>query len=470
MLPEKLGRQNHAFLLTLGFLSVLINGGVGWLLMDRYDVPNDGYRILTPLALGLAAFLAFYTFHLMVSARNMWWMLGKGVVRWTRVLLVGMVLFVFFFHEGVSLDSLRSMMLEWVLIVLPLQLLLLAWLRRMVLQINNARSNRRKAVFIGLGPEAMKLAKRLLRSPILGIEIVGYYAPQPQALETSDGKMKLPYLGTYADAIPKVEQNAFEVVFAAMQEGETQAGMGALMEHLYDSTSSIYFMPEPNLSEGFSVYGAEIAGVPLLALHETAMLGASRYLKRAMDLLLTSIGVLLLSPVMLLVALAVKLSSPGPVLYRQQRYGEGGRVITVFKFRSMYVDVSQDGVLRQASQGDARITKVGRFLRRTSLDELPQLFNVLDGSMSLVGPRPHAASHNEFYRHQIRGYMLRHTVKPGITGWAQVNGLRGETDTLEKMQRRVEYDRYYITHWSLWLDIRILFKTVWRVIWDRNAY
>jgi putative colanic acid biosynthesis UDP-glucose lipid carrier transferase len=164
----------------------------------------------------------------------------------------------------------------------------------------------------------------------------------------------------------------------------------------------------------------------------------------------------------------VRLDSPGPILFRQIRYGERGQTIHVYKFRSMYVD--DGGPLRQVSRVDPRVTRVGKFLRRTSLDELPQLLNVLAGSMSLVGPRPHAVVHNELYRHQINGYMLRHSIKPGITGWAQVNGLRGETDTLDKMERRLEYDRYYITHWSLSLDIRILFLTVWTVIRGDNAY
>lgn len=469
--PEKLGRHNHAFLLAAGILSAMINSGVSWLLIQRYGLGSDLYLTLTPLVLGLTAFLVFYSFPLMISARSMLWMLGQGVVRWMRVLLVCLILFFFFLYEEVRPEHLRSMLLQWALITLSLQLLLLALLRRAALQINNSPSNRRKAVFVGLGPEALKLAQRLLRSPILGIEIVGYYASQPQPLDTPGGTVDLRYLGTYADAIPLVEQNSYAVVFVAMRESEGRSEFSTLVERLYDSTGSIYFMPEPKLSEGFSVHGAEIAGVSLLALHETTMLGASRYLKRAMDFLLASLALLLLSPVMLGAALAVRLSSPGPVLYQQKRYGERGQPITVYKFRSMYVDAPQDGVLRQASQGDDRVTKVGRFLRRTSLDELPQLFNVLDGSMSLVGPRPHAASHNEFYRHQIRGYMLRHTVKPGITGWAQVNGLRGETDTLDKMQRRVEYDRYYITHWSVWLDIYILFKTAWQVVLgDRNAY
>ena len=468
--PEKLGRHNHAFMVFAGVLSALFNGGVLWFVADHHDIEGDVSRLVAPLVMAVAGFMAFYTFHLMISARSTVWMLRQGAVRWLRLLLAAMVLFFFVLHEQASDNVLRAMLIEWSSIALPVQCVVLAVLRAAVLHVNTSPSNRRKAVFIGLGPEALKLAHRLTRSPILGMEIVGYYAGEPVPQSDYHDAIELPYLGKYLDAVHRVDQNDFSVVFVAMREHDSPE-MSQLMDHLYDSTSSIYFMPEPRLSEGFSVQGAEIAGVSLLALHETPMVGASRYIKRFSDLVLSALALLLLSPVMCLAALAIKLDSPGPILYRQKRYGEGARPITVYKFRSMRVDAPQDGLLRQASKDDDRVTRVGHFLRRSSIDELPQLFNVLGGSMSLVGPRPHAASHNEFYRHKIRGYMLRHTVKPGITGWAQVNGLRGETDTLEKMEQRVKYDRFYITHWSFWLDIKILFKTALMVFfWGRNAY
>jgi putative colanic acid biosynthesis UDP-glucose lipid carrier transferase len=173
--------------------------------------------------------------------------------------------------------------------------------------------------------------------------------------------------------------------------------------------------------------------------------------------------------VLLAVAVAIRLDSPGPVLFRQKRYGLDGREILVLKFRSMSVTEDGKSVFVAASRGDARITRVGAFIRKTSIDELPQLFNVLEGSMSIVGPRPHAVAMNEYFRRTIPGYMVRHKIKPGITGWAQVNGCRGGDD-IEAMRRRIELDLAYIRHWSLWLDLRILFRTV-SVVWsDRNAY
>ena len=191
-------------------------------------------------------------------------------------------------------------------------------------------------------------------------------------------------------------------------------------------------------------------------------------LKRASDIVFASVLIALLWPLMLAVALGVRMSSPGPIIFKQRRYGLYGERILVYKFRTMLV--CEDGSITQAKRDDPRVTRIGRFLRRTSLDELPQLFNVLFGSMSLVGPRPHAVAHNEEYRKLIDGYMLRHKVRPGITGWAQVNGLRGETESLEKMTRRVEYDLHYLRNWSLALDISILLRTVRIVLRDRNAY
>jgi putative colanic acid biosynthesis UDP-glucose lipid carrier transferase len=214
---------------------------------------------------------------------------------------------------------------------------------------------------------------------------------------------------------------------------------------------------------------SQIDGLPVVSVFETPITGIDGVLKRGFDLVVGSAALLLAAPVMLACIFAIKLSSPGPIFFRQKRYGLSGEEIGVWKFRSMRV-MENGGQVRQASRNDDRITPVGRVLRKTSLDELPQLFNVIGGSMSLVGPRPHATAHNEQYRPLIDGYMLRHKVKPGITGLAQVNGARGETETLEKMERRVELDHRYIREWSLWMDVKILIKTALVVFKQENAY
>jgi putative colanic acid biosysnthesis UDP-glucose lipid carrier transferase len=213
----------------------------------------------------------------------------------------------------------------------------------------------------------------------------------------------------------------------------------------------------------------DIGGLPAIALCETPFYGPSGVVKRVSDIIISAALLVLLSPLLLLLALAIKLTSPGSVIFRQRRYGLDGEEITVYKFRSMRV--SEDGEkVTQASRNDPRITPIGRILRRFSLDELPQLFNVLQGRMSIVGPRPHAVAHNEEYRALIKGYMLRHKVRPGITGLAQINGYRGETKDLEDMRKRVEYDLDYLRHWSLGLDLSIILKTVLVVFGDQKAY
>lgn len=215
---------------------------------------------------------------------------------------------------------------------------------------------------------------------------------------------------------------------------------------------------------------SKIAGLYALDLSCSPMDGPARIIKRLEDLLIGGLISLLILPLCLGIAIAIKLSSPGPVVFKQYRTGINGKKFKVYKFRSMVVHQETDGAVTQASRNDPRVTRLGAFLRRTSLDELPQFFNVLQGRMSIVGPRPHALAHNEYYKDLVESYMQRHKVKPGITGWAQVNGYRGETDTLEKMQKRVEYDLWYIDNWSLWLDLKIIFLTVFKGFVGKNAY
>jgi putative colanic acid biosynthesis UDP-glucose lipid carrier transferase len=215
---------------------------------------------------------------------------------------------------------------------------------------------------------------------------------------------------------------------------------------------------------------SEIAGVTTLTLRESPMRGLSQLIKFMEDLVLALIILVIISPLLLVIALIIKCTSKGPVIFKQKRYGIDGRLINVYKFRSMYTHQEPEGTVTQAKKHDARITPIGKFIRRTSLDELPQFINVLQGRMSIVGPRPHAVAHNEQYKDLVAMYMQRHIVKPGITGWAQVNGLRGETDTLDKMQKRVEYDLYYIEHWSLWFDLKIIFMTIFKGFINKNAH
>ncbi|WP_116473687.1 undecaprenyl-phosphate glucose phosphotransferase [Zobellella maritima] len=235
-------------------------------------------------------------------------------------------------------------------------------------------------------------------------------------------------------------------------------------------TVEVRFIPEFGDMQLLNHRVSEVAGHYAFDLSVTPMNGVAQMLKRLEDLLLGIVISVLIVPVCLVIATAIKLSSPGPVLFKQHRTGVNGRTVKVYKFRSMTVHQEQTGQVTQATRGDSRLTPIGAFLRRTSLDELPQFYNVLQGRMSIVGPRPHALAHNEYYMDLVESYMKRHKVKPGITGWAQVNGLRGETDTLEKMEARVEHDLWYINNWSLWLDLRIIFWTLFKGFVNKNAY
>ena len=242
-----------------------------------------------------------------------------------------------------------------------------------------------------------------------------------------------------------------------------------LLKELRDTTATIYFVPNLFAFDLVQARCVEINGMPVFSICDSPLHGMNGFWKRTFDILLASTLLLLGWPALLAIAIGIKLSSPGPVLFRQRRYGLNGEEILVYKFRSM--TVCEDGaVVAQATRRDHRITPFGGFLRRTSLDELPQILNVLEGKMSFVGPRPHAVAHNETYRKLISGYMIRHKVRPGITGWAQVNGLRGETSTVDKMHKRVQYDIDYLKNWSLALDLKIIARTALTVFKDRNAY
>ncbi|NQW10304.1 MAG: exopolysaccharide biosynthesis polyprenyl glycosylphosphotransferase [Alphaproteobacteria bacterium] len=245
--------------------------------------------------------------------------------------------------------------------------------------------------------------------------------------------------------------------------------LDTLVDRLKDEAVDVRYLL-PSAIGSHTVLGFERSGgLPTVVLSDRPLPGWNAVVKRIEDLVLGVIFLLLAAPLLAMIALTIRLTMGAPVLFRQQRHGFNNNTFTVFKFRTMTVS-GDDGDVAQAKRRDPRVTGLGAVLRRTSLDELPQLFNVIRGDMSLVGPRPHAVSHNTHYAKIINGYLSRHRVKPGITGWAQVNGLRGETDTVEKMQRRVEFDQYYIDNWSLVFDLRIIAQTFVTLIGARNAY
>jgi len=318
----------------------------------------------------------------------------------------------------------------------------------------------RVAVIAGAGPLGRKLAERIAGSPLAGIRVAGFFDDRaPGRVGAFDSGRVLGSLDELADY---AKRNRVDLIYLTLPMA-SQPRIMKLLDELHDTTASVYFTPDIFIFDLIQGRMDSIGGIPVLAVCETPFSGMNGVVKRASDIILASLILVMIAPVLAAIALGVKLSSPGPILFRQRRYGLDGREIVVYKFRSM--TVTEDGpVVRQATRNDSRVTPFGAFLRRSSLDELPQFVNVLQGRMSIVGPRPHAVAHNEMYRKLIKSYMIRHKVRPGITGWAQVNGLRGETETVEKMKARIEYDLDYLRNWSLRLDLAIIWKTVFVVL------
>jgi Undecaprenyl-phosphate glucose phosphotransferase len=319
-------------------------------------------------------------------------------------------------------------------------------------------------VIVGANEVGARLARRLRANPHLGA-FRGFFDDRHS--ERLPGLPDEQLLGGTTDIANYVRLNSVSSIYICLPMRPDER-VTRLLEELKDTTASVYFVPDLYAFDTMQAQVCDLDGIPLFAVRETPFSGMNGVLKRGSDIVFATILLALIWPLLLALAIGVRMSSPGPALFCQRRYGLYGESIYVYKFRTMRV--CEDGKITQAQRNDPRVTPFGGFLRHTSLDELPQLFNVLTGTMSLVGPRPHAVSHNEEYRKVIAGYMLRHKVRPGITGWAQVNGYRGETETVEKMQRRVEYDLDYLRNWSLRLDLTIMFRTALTVWRDRNAY
>ena len=328
--------------------------------------------------------------------------------------------------------------------------------------------NTKGFAIVGINELGFDLANRIEAAPELGLKLTGFYDDRdlirlPEMQEDVGHK-----IGTIEELVRHAREGQVNMIYIALPM-RAEGRIKKVLTKLGDTTASVYIVPDFFVFELLHSRWTNISGMPAVSVFENPFYGIDGLLKRAFDLIVAALVLIAVAVPMVVIGVLVKLSSPGPIFYRQRRYGLDGEEISVWKFRSMRVCESASQMV-QATQDDPRVTRVGAVLRKTSLDELPQLFNVLGGSMSLVGPRPHASLQNEEYRTLIQGYMLRHKVKPGITGLAQVNGWRGETDTLEKMEKRVECDHQYIRDWSISMDLKILFKTIFVVFSGQNAY
>jgi putative colanic acid biosynthesis UDP-glucose lipid carrier transferase len=358
--------------------------------------------------------------------------------------------------------DLELLMIWWV--VAPLTELaahfLLRWLTPKIIDLQGPL---RRAVVAGMNAQGIELARRLEEDPYSRIRVIGFFDDR---VDRVGPEAAYPLLGEVAQLPAFAREQQIEKIYISLPMA-AQPRILNLLDELRDTTASIYFVPDMFLTDLIQARMDSVGDLPVVAVCETPFTGLSGLVKRVFDVVMATLILILISPLLLATAVAIRLETPGPVIFRQRRYGLDGKEIIVYKFRSMRV--AEDGaVIQQATKDDPRVTRVGRILRRTSIDELPQFVNVLQGRMSIVGPRPHAVAHNETYRKLIKGYMLRHKVKPGITGWAQVNGFRGETNTLEKMSARIDHDLDYLRNWSLRLDMYIIAKTVWVVLIERE--
>lgn len=452
---------------VVAFFKYLLDPFMIWgslvLITLLYDETFTGYYLVLMI---IAFFISTYIFEQTNLYRK--WHNGKllAYVRDTFVgwgAVVGILLFLGYATK-LSYRYSDEVILTW-MIVTPFALITSHFVVHKIITDLRKKGMVRSAVIVGANNVGMQLQERVAEFPYLLIDLRGYFDDRDASRIKG---VTLPVLGPVSEVGDYVRKNNIQMIFVSLPMA-TQPRICTLLDDLHDTTASIYFLPDVYIFDMMQARFDNVGGVPVVAICESPLSGVDTVVKNFSDIVLASLILILISPILLGIVLAIKLTSPGPAIFRQRRYGLNGESFIVYKFRSM--TVCEDGAdIVQAQKNDQRTTKVGAFLRRTSLDELPQFINVLQGRMSIVGPRPHAVAHNEMYRKLIKGYMLRHKVKPGITGWAQVNGCRGETQELDKMKERIEFDLDYLQNWSIWLDLWIIMRTVWVVLRRDNAY
>ncbi len=435
-----------------------------WLSATSYGVTlNVNYELAAMVA--VVGFLFFAEWHALYVSWRADSLRREGWVILSMWILCCSAMFALGFLSKTSIYFSRVTIFAWALSTPFVLIGERVILRHILSRFRLSGFNSRSVAIVGDDKNADLIKRAIIDSPWRGLHVHGVYddVSGTQTAQTA-GHIQ----GDIDALLNHVQEGNIDCVYIAypMQQQEK---IRRLVERLADSTVSVHIVPDVFVSDLLRARWTSLGEIPLVSVYESPIYGANQFLKRLEDMILGAVILLLISPVLLMVSVAVKLTSSGPILFKQRRYGLNGQIIEVWKFRSM--SVTEDGAhVPQAQKNDPRITPLGAILRRTSLDELPQFINVLQGRMSIVGPRPHAVAHNEQYRKLIHGYMLRHMVKPGITGWAQVNGWRGETDTIEKMAKRVQYDLYYINNWSLWLDLKIILMTVFGGMRGQNAY
>lgn len=420
----------------------------------------------------LMATIATVFFTLFVSFRPLYrsWRLTplRAELSQTSLLWLGAIAAVSLF-ESLSLfnESSRDILAVWALVTLAGLVVTRAVIRTGLRIVRQLGANFRTAAIIGANLTGMRVAHEIQSTSWMGLRFVGFFDDRDIAEDRREAGIDT--VGTVNEMVEGAKSGEIDIIYVALPL-RAELRINEIIRRLHDTTATVYYVPD------FSAFGLlhsrweTMHGLPIVSLIDTPHQGVDAYSKRIFDIVGASLMLLVIALPMIAIAAAIRMTSKGPAIFRQMRYGLEGKSFVIWKFRTMYVSKDGESDFYQATQNDARTIPLGKFLRSTSLDELPQLINVLQGKMSLVGPRPHPVALNETQRKVIDRYMLRHKVKPGMTGWAQVNGLRGETDTVEKMRKRIEYDLTYINNWSIGLDVRILFLTIGKLFSDPNAY
>ena len=436
-----------------------------------YIVVISQYHVytLSHLGLSLAAAVAFALIAESISLYRSWRVgMFNELVFCTLVSWIGASTLVILglFLIKMSDDYSRTVITSWVCSGV---LFLVGWryaFKIFLASLRKRGKNTRRIAIFGLSDTGTRLAQQTQRHPEIGYILEAIFDDRdPKRLDENYRHL---IKGNVQAGLDLASNNEFDIVYIALPL-QARSRIQEILSAFGDTTATVHVVPDLFMYCLMHGQMAHVGDMQTISVYDSQMAGGAALLKRIQDILLSTIALILTALPMLIIAIAIKATSKGPIIFKQDRYGLNGRRIKVWKFRTMKV-MRQTEIVAQATKNDPRVTKVGRFLRKTSLDELPQFVNALKGDMSVIGPRPHAVEHNETYRKQVNYYMLRHKVKPGITGWAQVNGWRGETDSLDKMKARIEFDLEYIRNWSLWLDFKIVFLTVLRSFTDKNAY
>jgi putative colanic acid biosynthesis UDP-glucose lipid carrier transferase len=421
----------------------------------KLDTLSSLYRLLCIISIFLVL-LIYPLFHVYQQSDKFYEMAIRISMAW--ITTVTLLIVMAFLTKTSELYS-REIIITWFVSVALIQIPLLRLNYLFVAHYLKNHTKPINSLVVGLGRTARNFSIKIDNNYWLPDKIVGMVNGYEEEVSASIfPELKFPLLGRVTDIKKIIIDHSIERIYVSLPLKHAEK-VEALNEYLLDSQVDVIWILDVSDWHLMNHSVREVAGILLMSLNESPINGdrVKINVKHTLDKLIALLMIIILSPVLIIAAIAVKLSSPGAIIYEQKRHGFHGEEITIFKFRSM--TEHEDLEVKQAQKGDARITKVGNFIRKTSIDELPQLFNVLQGNMSLVGPRPHALVHNEYYSEKIYKYMARNRIKPGITGLAQINGCRGETETVDKMVERVIYDMKYINHWSLWSDFIILIKT-----------